>query len=186
MPANADEPLAVWAAFLAHSAITAKLERELVAERSLPLAWYEVLLQIERAGRPLRMQELASSVLLSKSGLTRLVDRMEGAGLVEWTSRRPTGAASTSGPPKPASEPSRPLPRCTFAGSAISPTGWTPTCTPSPVPWPSCSTSRPLPPRPVATPPTCPRRRAVAAGPVWTPAPLNPDDRTTRTPSMRR
>ena len=87
MSADAVEPLAVWAAFLrAHSAITAKLERELVAERALPLAWYEVLLQIRRAGRPLRMQELAGSVLLSKSGLTRLVDRMEAAGLVERTS----------------------------------------------------------------------------------------------------
>ena len=86
MPADADEPLAVWAAFLrAHSTLTAKLERELVAERALPLAWYEVLLQIRRAGRPLRMQELAGSVLLSKSGLTRLVDRMEAAGLVERT-----------------------------------------------------------------------------------------------------
>ena len=86
MPADADEPLAVWAAFLrAHSTLTAKLERELIAERALPLAWYEVLLQIKRAGRPLRMQELAGSVLLSKSGLTRLVDRMEAAGLVERT-----------------------------------------------------------------------------------------------------
>jgi DNA-binding MarR family transcriptional regulator len=87
MPADTDEPLAVWASFLrAHSVLTATLERELVAERDLPLAWYEVLLQIKRAGRPLRMQELAGSVLLSKSGLTRLVDRMETAGLVERTS----------------------------------------------------------------------------------------------------
>jgi DNA-binding MarR family transcriptional regulator len=87
MPIDADEPVAVWAAFLrAHAALTATLERELVAERDLPLAWYEVLLALRRADRPLRMQELAGSVLLSKSGLTRLVDRMEAAGLVERTS----------------------------------------------------------------------------------------------------
>jgi DNA-binding MarR family transcriptional regulator len=87
MPAGADESVAVWAAFLrAHSVLTTKLERELVAERGLPLAWYEVLLFTQRAGEPMRMQELAASVLLSKSGLTRLVDRMEAAGLVERTS----------------------------------------------------------------------------------------------------
>src|SRR6266536_4323192 len=87
MPAGADEPLAVWAGFLrAHSALTSKLEHELLAERGLPLAWYEVLLQIDGAGRPLRMQELGGAVMLSKSGLTRLVDRMEAAGLVERTS----------------------------------------------------------------------------------------------------
>ena len=78
-----EDRLAVWAAFLrAHSVLTASLERELVAERGLSLAWYEVLLQLRRAGGELRMQELARSVLLSKSGLTRLVDRMEAAGLV--------------------------------------------------------------------------------------------------------
>jgi DNA-binding MarR family transcriptional regulator len=78
-----EDRLAVWAAFLrAHSVLTASLERELVAERGLSLAWYEVLLQLRRAGGELRMQELARSVLLSKSGLTRLVDRMEAAELV--------------------------------------------------------------------------------------------------------
>jgi DNA-binding MarR family transcriptional regulator len=79
--------MAAWAGFLrAHSALTTKLERDLVAERGLPLAWFEVLLHIERAGYPLRMQELGGAVLLSKSGLTRLVDRMAGAGLVERVS----------------------------------------------------------------------------------------------------
>jgi DNA-binding MarR family transcriptional regulator len=78
-----DERLAAWAAFLrAHAAIKAKLERELLTERDLPLTWYEVLLHVDDHGREMRMQELARSVLLSKSGLTRLVDRMEAAGLV--------------------------------------------------------------------------------------------------------
>jgi DNA-binding MarR family transcriptional regulator len=78
-----EDRLAVWASFLrAHAAVTAKLERELLAERGLSLAWYDVLLQLRRAGGEVRMQQLARSVLLSKSGLTRLVDRMEAAGLV--------------------------------------------------------------------------------------------------------
>jgi DNA-binding MarR family transcriptional regulator len=75
--------LAVWAAFLrAHATVIAQLERELTTERDLSLTWYDVLFQLSSAGRELRMQELARSVLLSKSGLTRLVDRMEAAGLV--------------------------------------------------------------------------------------------------------
>jgi DNA-binding MarR family transcriptional regulator len=77
------ERLAVWAAFLrAHATVLAKLERELQDERDLPLTWYDVLFQLNSAGTELRMQDLARSVLLSKSGLTRLVDRMETAGLV--------------------------------------------------------------------------------------------------------
>jgi DNA-binding MarR family transcriptional regulator len=75
--------LAAWRAFLeAHAAVTAVLEREL-QERDLSLAWYDVLLQLSEApGGRLRMGDLARSVLLSKSGLTRLCDRMESAGLV--------------------------------------------------------------------------------------------------------
>lgn len=61
-----------------------KLERELQAEQALPLAWYDVLVQLEEApGNRLRMTELAGAVLLSKSGLTRLIDRMLAAGLVD-------------------------------------------------------------------------------------------------------
>ncbi|HLZ72894.1 MAG TPA: MarR family transcriptional regulator [Dehalococcoidia bacterium] len=67
--------------------LTDRLEAELLAERGLPLAWYDVLFQLSLApGGERRMQELAGAVLLSKSGLTRLVSRMEQAGLVE---RRP-------------------------------------------------------------------------------------------------
>jgi DNA-binding MarR family transcriptional regulator len=53
------------------------------AEQDLSLRWYEVLLILSRApdGR-MRMQDLAGLALQSKSGLTRLVDRMEDAGLV--------------------------------------------------------------------------------------------------------
>lgn len=76
--------LGAWRAFLeAHARTVEILARELREEEDLPLAWYDVLVHLSEAedGR-LRMQELAGAVLLSKSGLTRLVDRMERAGLV--------------------------------------------------------------------------------------------------------
>jgi len=76
--------LAVWRTFLrAHAEVSRRLEAELVAEHDLPLAWYDVLLQLaEAVDRRLRMTELADRVLLSRSGLTRLVDRLEREGLV--------------------------------------------------------------------------------------------------------
>jgi DNA-binding MarR family transcriptional regulator len=79
-----EDRLAPWRLFLqAHSALVDRLEHELRAQEDLPLTWYEVLLHLAAApdGR-LRMSELASSLLLSKSGVTRLIDRMEAAGLV--------------------------------------------------------------------------------------------------------
>jgi DNA-binding MarR family transcriptional regulator len=78
------ERLAAWRAFLeAHAVVVGALEAELDAERDLPLAWYDVLVSLAEApDRRLRMQDLASRVLFSRSGLTRLLDRMVGAGLV--------------------------------------------------------------------------------------------------------
>lgn len=75
----------VWRDFLrAHASVIQALQDELEAERDLPLAWYDVLVQlVEAPGRRLRMTELAERVLLSRSGLTRLVDRLVKAGLVE-------------------------------------------------------------------------------------------------------
>jgi DNA-binding MarR family transcriptional regulator len=82
-----DTELRAWRSFLrAHAQITRKLEAELVSEHDLPLPSYEVLLQLAEApGRRLRMTELADRVLLSRSGLTRLVDRLERDALVERT-----------------------------------------------------------------------------------------------------
>ena len=78
----------VWRAFLeAHTRIVDQLERELTQERSLSLAWYDVLFQLSQAGGRLRMQELAARLLIPLSSLTRQIDRMEAAGLVE---REPT------------------------------------------------------------------------------------------------
>jgi DNA-binding MarR family transcriptional regulator len=73
-----------WVAFLqAHVAVTRELEREMEEEQGLPLSWYEILARLCGAseGR-LRLQSLEEFVLLSRSGLTRMVDRMSKAGLV--------------------------------------------------------------------------------------------------------
>ncbi len=77
--------LASWRLFLrAHAHLTRVLETELLDEQGLPLPSYDVLLQLAEApGRRLRMTQLADRVLLSRSGLTRLVDRLERDGLVE-------------------------------------------------------------------------------------------------------
>ena len=75
--------LAVWRAFLnAHATITQTLERELVADRELPLSWYEVLLNLNEAGGRLRMAELADRLVINKSSLSRLCDRLESADLL--------------------------------------------------------------------------------------------------------
>jgi DNA-binding MarR family transcriptional regulator len=76
--------LGVWRSFLrAHARLTRVLEAELIAEQRLSLAAYDVLVQLAEAPLyRLRMTELADAVLLSRSGVTRLVDRLERAGLV--------------------------------------------------------------------------------------------------------
>jgi DNA-binding MarR family transcriptional regulator len=77
------EQLAAWRTFLTCAfALIDILDAELRAESDLTLRWYDVLVQLEEAERPLPMNELASRILSSKSGLTRVVDRMEEAGLV--------------------------------------------------------------------------------------------------------
>ena len=83
--ASDDQKLASWRAFLlTYNTIMRQMEQEMQDEQDLPLTWYDILAHLDSAHRgALRMQELAESVLLSRSGLTRLVDRMERAGLVE-------------------------------------------------------------------------------------------------------
>ncbi len=78
-----------WAALLrSHAAVVTRLEREMEAERRLPLSWYDVLLSLYR-GSGLRMQDLADAVVLSRTRVSRVVDEMEAAALVE---RRPNPA----------------------------------------------------------------------------------------------
>jgi MarR family transcriptional regulator, 2-MHQ and catechol-resistance regulon repressor len=67
----------------AHSGLSRALERRLDAESGLSIQWFEVLLRLARSpGERLRMSELAAQTTLSPSGLTRAIDRLEGAGLV--------------------------------------------------------------------------------------------------------
>jgi DNA-binding MarR family transcriptional regulator len=74
-----------WQALLhSYHQVIRRLDRELRREHDLPLAAYDVLLRLARApGRALRMSDLAERVLLSPSGLTRLVDRLVSKGFVE-------------------------------------------------------------------------------------------------------
>jgi DNA-binding MarR family transcriptional regulator len=79
-----DDTLATWRAFLnAHALATKRIGRDL-AEAGLPdLTWYDVLWTLYGAeGRRLRIRELADAVVLSSTGMTRFVDRLEAAGLV--------------------------------------------------------------------------------------------------------
>jgi DNA-binding MarR family transcriptional regulator len=76
--------LDAWRSFLrAHARLVRVLETELVADHPITLGAYDVLVQLAEAPeRRLRMAELADAVLLSRSGVTRLVDRLEVAGMV--------------------------------------------------------------------------------------------------------
>jgi DNA-binding MarR family transcriptional regulator len=77
-----------WIRFLAtHSAITRELEARLMGAHGLTLSDYDVLVQLARAPqRKLRNIELAKAVVLTRSGVTRLVDGLERDGLVRRAS----------------------------------------------------------------------------------------------------
>ncbi len=79
-----ERELRAWRGMLrAHAALTKALDADLEAEHGLPLSSYEVLLHLAAAdGERMRMSDLAETVVLSRSGLTRLVDRMERDGLL--------------------------------------------------------------------------------------------------------
>ena len=69
-----------------HSGLVNRLDAELEREHGLPLTSYEVLLKLAEAPEhSLRMGQLADHLFLSRSGLTRLIDRLVKAGLVERT-----------------------------------------------------------------------------------------------------
>jgi DNA-binding MarR family transcriptional regulator len=77
--------LRAWRALLrAHACLAKRLDAELESAHGLPMTSYEVLHHLEEAsGGRMRMCELAEQAQLSRSGLTRLVDRMERDGLIE-------------------------------------------------------------------------------------------------------
>ena len=74
--------LRAWRAFLnTHAAVIDLIERELAEAQQLPLSSYDVLLTLQEApDHRLRMHEIAAAVVLSRSGLTRLIDRLEAQG----------------------------------------------------------------------------------------------------------
>src|SRR5215207_8970311 len=80
-----DPRLQAWRQFLmAHARVSRRLDDELRADHDLSLAEYDALLSIAEApDRRIRMRQLADRVILSKSGVTRLIDRLVLDGLVQ-------------------------------------------------------------------------------------------------------
>jgi DNA-binding MarR family transcriptional regulator len=91
-----EDDLATWRAFLdAHAVLIQRIEQELKAHGLPPLSWYDVLWPLQRAeGKRLRINELAEQVVLSRTGLVRLVDRIESAGLLRRESVPEDGRGS--------------------------------------------------------------------------------------------
>ena len=91
-----------WAGLLqVHATLVPLLDRELQSEAGLSLAWYDVLLELNSASdRRLSMSDLANVVVLSRTRVSRLVDELERAGLVQRfahpTDRRSTYAGITA------------------------------------------------------------------------------------------
>src|SRR3954453_23190786 len=80
--------IAAWARLLKASAgLVAAVERDLKAAALPPLAWYDALLELHRAGpRGLRPGDLEREMLLPQYNVSRLVDRLAAAG---YASRLP-------------------------------------------------------------------------------------------------
>jgi DNA-binding MarR family transcriptional regulator len=84
-----DKHLAAWRLFITGNArLLDRIDRDLVSAGCIPLHWYDVLVElVEAPDNRLRLTELAQRVVLSKSGLSRLVDKLEEAG---YLTREPT------------------------------------------------------------------------------------------------
>jgi DNA-binding MarR family transcriptional regulator len=77
------ERLRAWRLYFESAlALVDVLDAELARDAGMPLRWYDALVHLEETPEGLRMNELAERILYSKSGFTRVVDRMEEAGLV--------------------------------------------------------------------------------------------------------
>jgi DNA-binding MarR family transcriptional regulator len=77
------EGLRAWRLFFESAlALVDVLDTELERDVGIPLRWYDVLVQAEESPEGIPMNALADRILYSKSGFTRVVDRMEEAGLV--------------------------------------------------------------------------------------------------------
>lgn len=80
-----DKVLHVWVRLLrAHDKVVGKVEAAVKAKGLPPISWYDVLLELSReGGRKLRPVELEKELLVAQYNLSRLLDRMEAAGLIE-------------------------------------------------------------------------------------------------------
>jgi DNA-binding MarR family transcriptional regulator len=80
-----EQTVDAWAALLrVHSALVPVLDGELQARAGMPLTWYDVLLELNHApGRALTMGELGQRAVVSRSRVSRVVDELVSAGLVE-------------------------------------------------------------------------------------------------------
>ncbi len=77
------ERLRAWRLYFESAlALVDVLDAELERDAGIPLRWYDALVHLDETPDGLRMNELAERILYSKSGFTRVVDRMEEAGLV--------------------------------------------------------------------------------------------------------
>jgi DNA-binding MarR family transcriptional regulator len=78
--------LEIWTALLvAHRRLTAQLDADLRASADMTLDEYDVLYQMRQAGRPLRMSDLATRVLISRPSTTRVTEHLVERGwLVRW------------------------------------------------------------------------------------------------------
>ena len=79
-----DDVLAAWRGFLnAHAQITRRISRDLAAADVPVLSWYDLLWALYRQPeRRMRITELARETVLSPTGMSRLVDRVEASGCV--------------------------------------------------------------------------------------------------------
>lgn len=69
-----------------HAAVTGRLQDALIAAELPPLPWFEVLASLDRAPEQrMKMGELAEALVITRGGLTKLVDRLIKAGLLERT-----------------------------------------------------------------------------------------------------
>ena len=80
-----DDEIRAWGGFLTtHARLVRELDEELRAAHGMPLGTFDVLVNLALAPEQmLRMRDLADAIVLSRSGLTRLVDRLVRQGLVE-------------------------------------------------------------------------------------------------------
>src|SRR5436190_4793296 len=83
-PPISDPGAEAWARLLAVQATLVERIEAVLSSAGLPsLTWYDVLWELEKAdGHRLRMHELARGVVLSRSNVTRLIDRLENAKLI--------------------------------------------------------------------------------------------------------